>query len=171
MSKNTASNSFAALMWHELSWEQFEWNISFMLSCFRLRISRTSSRSDGRLCWISTANVAYYWLELRCKTIWWNCGLWCTSWCRTFSSRIESSKNGSRIRWLVWLKGAESTMKASFDDFIRFQKTWFFLYFAIAAECNYFGLPMRQCDCLKMWKCCLVQSGINTNLWHLKSYN
>jgi len=51
------------------------------------------------------------WLEPHCRTIWWNCGPWCTSLCLMCSHRTASSRSGSPTQWRAWLKATWSTTR------------------------------------------------------------
>lgn len=70
-----------------------------------------------RVCVAATG--ASCWQEPPCRTVWWSCGLWCTSSCHTSSSPTASSKSGSPTRWLGWSRAARSTTRAWSRDSTR----------------------------------------------------
>ena len=80
-------------------------------SWMKLRISRTSKVRDGRHCYASTPSAASSSLEPLFKTMLWNSGPSCTSWCLKSSPTNRISRNGSktlsarpsiRTKVLIW---------------------------------------------------------------------
>ena len=67
----------------------------------KLKILRTSRVSAGKLCCgLILAGGSYLQAHL-CKTTWWSCGRWCTSWCRRFSAASKILRSGSRILLVI----------------------------------------------------------------------
>lgn len=66
----------------------------------RHTILRTSSRNGGHACCPSRSNAGCCLPGPRCKTTWWSCGVWCTSWCLRSSSRTRTSRTGSVYPWI-----------------------------------------------------------------------
>ena len=90
---------------------------------YRLKTLRISAPSAGRHCWTFQVSAGCCLRGRLYRTPWWNCGPWCTFWCLTSSSLIESSRNGLQTLWLEWLKEAVNIMRASSWDYIRWG-TW-----------------------------------------------